>query len=150
MLQVHTFVIILLVGFSMVDLCFDSLLLNGSEEGLHQIRAYYGRTRVTLIAPVISLLVVLAVVSLLRSLYVRRWPRDVVQAVGGLLLAPFFALVMEPIEDSCIKPLAVSLAQLRWNLTLVAAGHIAVVVLFGLAAIWELDLRLSSAKGKRA
>ena len=60
----------------------------------------------------------------------------------GLAMAPYFALVMEPIEDACMKALTVPIEQVKKDLFLVFYGHVAVVIVLGSSALLELDWKI--------
>ncbi len=144
-MRIHNFIAIMLAGLVMVDLCFDSLLLKNTDEGLLGIQAYYAHVRSSPLVPVVTAVNGLATVALVLSLIFRRSKRDLFALAGNLVIMPYFMIVMEPIEDACMaaKGLLLPSAQhWRHNFQLVAAGHLGIFLFLIVAGLWEVDWSL--------
>lgn len=155
MVHAHVLMVCVLMGFSGVDLCFDSLVLfdhlNCPMENVQQVLNYYHRTRATPIVPLITVFIVLMAISLLRCVFLRKWTRDYVSLVAFLTLLPYYIFVMEPAEDACLGNHAAELSelQLRDGLFKVGLGHVLIIGVGAIVTLSELEFSFGDDKKKK-
>lgn len=145
-MRLHVLLTCVLMGFSGVDLCFDSLVLrnyaHAPEADVLAVQGYYARTRDTYIVQVVTALLACTAISLLVSVALQRKTRDLLALAALTCLLPYFLLYMEPAEDRCVGLHAgdVPLDELRQGFVYIGIGHCLVVLVGSVMALLELEL----------
>ncbi len=145
-MRLHTAMFGLLAGVLAVDLAFDWLLVKNTDDGLLQLQAYY---RTPPRSP--FLIIVITGINVVALIF-RRSARNVVALAGWVVIVSFFKLVMEPVQMACVTAngLLPSPQQWRHELTLVAIGHVVMVLFFAALALSEFKWSFRGREGVRA
>lgn len=150
MVQLHIILCCILIGFSGVDLCFDSLILfqpyTCSFNYFIQIQNYYKRTRSTYIVQFITLSIILLAISLIRCLIYRHNYKDIISFILFILFVPYYIFIMEPAEDSCINNENNNLSEyeIRDGLFKVGIGHVIIIIIASIVVLLDLEWKIES------